>query len=979
MNNVFKKYAIAACLLVGSLSFMKAQMTIEGTVSDGNGFPAANALVTIGASEAETDFDGFYSIEVSEADSNNGNVNVSIMGIDGSQAEDTFAYVNGTKVQKDYKLGAITLQQVVAIGYGAVKKEDLTGAVDLITEDDFNQGPVVSAQQLIQGKAAGVQITSGGGAPGEGQNIRIRGIGSLSLNSEPLVVIDGVPVSENNIGGSRNILNNINPNDIASISVLKDASATAIYGSRGGNGVIIIETKKGKAGGLKFQLSSQTSYSEVTDLIPVLTGDQVRDITSQFGSDAQKALLGTANTDWQKLIYKDAFSFDNNFSVLGGVGGVPFRASLGYATNNGVLKTDQMDRYTGALSISPKLFDNSLKIELNAKGSYIENQFANRGAIGQAISFDPTQPVRNADGSYWNWYKPGTRELRSSIVNINPLALLDTDLNRNTAEARRLITNAKFDYSLPFIDGLSAVLNLGYDIADSNGRVLTSAMFPSADPNWKGAYSNYSSVSKNKLLDAYFAYDKDFGENSNIQLTAGYSYQNFYGEGNNYSITYHNDLKTTNIDKWQSNLQSFFGRAILNFNKKYMLTATLRADASSKLNPNDRWGYFPSFAASWNLDKESLFSDISWLTTLKLRAGYGEVGNVNGLGDYKFLLNYSGSQDGAMYQFGNQFYGTYRPNVYNPNLKWEISNTINAALDYGFFNNRVNGYIDFYIKKSKDLIAPTIVDPFTNFGNQIEYNFGDMENKGFEFAFNYDIIKQQDFNWSINYNLNVNENKIVKLNTPTLTGGISGGTGNTIQIQREGEAANAFYVYQQIYDNAGNPIDNAFVDRNGDGTINDDDRYLYKDPFADITMGINTNFKYKNFDLSIATRANLNNYVYNNTASANSARNLFFANDTSHNLHSEYINSQFISTTNEILLSDYYIEDASFFRIDNITVGYSMPKDFIENVDMRFFATVNNVAVFTKYSGLDPEVFGGIDNNFYPRPRIWSLGFNLNF
>ncbi|MXV38641.1 SusC/RagA family TonB-linked outer membrane protein [Flavobacteriaceae bacterium Ap0902] len=960
------------------MSFLQAQMIIEGTITDGSGFPASNALVTIGNAEAEADFDGYYNIEITEADTENGQVNLSAMGIDGSEATDTFAFENGVTVTKDYELGAIVLQQVVAIGYGTVQKDDLTGAVDLITEEDFNKGPVVSAQQLIQGKAAGVQVTSGGGGPGEGQSIRIRGIGSLSLNAEPLIVIDGVPVSESGVGGSRNILNSINPNDIASISVLKDASATAIYGSRGGNGVIIIETKKGKSGALKYQLSSQISYSEVKDYIDVLSGDQLRDLIGQVGTDAQLASLGTANTDWQKEIYKNAFSIDNNLSVMGGAYGVPFRASVGYAKNEGILRTDEMDRYTGALSLTPKLFDDNLKIELNAKGSYIENQFADRGAIGQAVSFDPTRPIRNADGSFWNWTYDNSNTLLSSVVNTNPLSLLE--YKDNTAEVRRLISNAKFDYSLPFVEGLSAVVNLGYDVTNSHGRVRNSDLFPSPDVNWAGDFSKYSEARINKLLDAYFAYDKDFGENNNLQFTTGYSYQNFYGRNTNYYIRYsdmnENPERTV---PWQSNLQSFFGRAIIDINNKYMLTATLRADASSKLNPDDRWGYFPSVSVAWNLDEENIFADIPWLNTLKLRAGYGSVGNVNGLQDYKFLLSYTRNTDGAYYQFGDTFFSTIRPNVYNPNLKWEISNTANIALDYGLFNNRLNGYIDFYIRKSKDLIAPTVIDVFTNFGNIVDTNFGDMENKGVEFSLNYDLIKAEEFDWSIAYNINYNDNEITKLNTPTETGGISGGTGNNIQSQQEGYAANSFYVYQQLYDENGMTIDNAVVDRNGDGVINNSDRYLTKSPFADVTMGINTNMRYKNFDFSLASRASLGNYVYNNTVSANSYLGRLFENGISRNVHADILNTNFSAMTEPVLMSDYYLEDASFYKIDNITIGYSLPEQLFNNLDMRIFGSVNNVATITDYSGLDPEVFGGIDNNFYPRPRVWSFGVNINF
>ncbi|MDO5655695.1 MAG: SusC/RagA family TonB-linked outer membrane protein [Flavobacteriaceae bacterium] len=977
MRNILMKYALAVCLLVGATSILQAQMIVEGTVNDSSGFPALSALVRAGESEAETDFDGYYELEVGSTDAIGGNVTLIVVGIDGSEATVVIPYQEGGRVTQNFDLGAIQLSEVVAIGYGTIRKSDVTGAVDLLTAEDFNQGPVISAQQMIQGKSAGVQVTSGGGGPGEGQNIRIRGIGSLSLNSEPLIVVDGVPISEGNVGGSRNILNSINPNDIESISVLKDASATAIYGSRGGNGVIIIETKKGRKGGLKYQLSSQVSFSEVIDYVDVLTGDQVRDFVNQFGTAAQIAQLGTANTNWQEQIFQNAIGWDNNLSVRGGLFGIPFRASVGYATNEGILKTDQLDRYTGSLSLTPKLFDDALSIEMNVKGSYIENQFADRGAIGQAVGFDPTQSIRMDDGRYWNWYRDNTNQLLSDVVNINPLALLE--YRDDTSEVRRMIANSKFDYALPWVSGLNAVLNLGYDVTNSHGRVILPAEFPSHLAGWAGNFSNYGNARINKLLDAYLVYDKELWTDSKLTFTSGYSYQNFYGRNNSYEIRYQDNEEATSMDTWQSNLQSFFGRMIFDLNQKYILTATLRADASSKLNPNNRWGIFPSFAIGWNLHKEDMFNTIPWLSNLKLRAGYGKVGNVNGLGDYNFLVRYQGNIQGAYYPFGSEFYNTYRPEVYNPDLRWEISNTTNIALDYGLFNNRLNGYIDFYIRNSEDLIASTIIDPFTNFGNVVNYNFGNMKNRGVEFALNYDIIKSQEFKWNIGYNINVNDNEITKLNTPTMTGGISGGTGNNIQIQNEGFSANSFYVYQQLYDQDGKPVDNAVVDRNGDGQINDNDRYLYKDPFADITMGINTSFSYKNFDFSAVSRVSLGNYVYNNTASANSYRGRLFENGIIRNVHADFVNTGFIAMEEEVLMSDYYIEDASFFKLDNITLGYTLPSAWLNNVDMRVFGTVNNVLTVTDYSGLDPEVFGGIDNNFYPRPRIWSFGVNVNF
>lgn len=977
MKKALEKSLLFIAFWVGSVSFLHAQMVVSGTVTDSDGFPAAEAYVRVdGFSEVVTDFDGNYVLQVTADQATGGSVNLTAEGITGETASTSIAFANGENRTQDFQLGAIQLQQVVAIGYGTAKKEDVTGAADLVSAEDFNKGPITSPQQLISGKVAGVSISSNGGAPGGDSNINIRGIGSLTLESNPLFVIDGVPI-DGGVGGGRNPLNMINPNDIASMSVLKDASASAIYGSRGANGVIIITTKKGKNKGFKFNFNNATSVAQITGKVDVLGADKFREIINGTGNATAIGLLGNANTDWQDEIYKTALGTDNSFSAMGNAFGVPMRASLGYTNQDGVLRGDNLERYTGSLNFSPKLLDGDLRLDLNARGMYTENIFANQGAIGAAVSFDPTQSVYNADGSYFTWIDPATGR-QYNLATTNPMALLN--LSEDTSEVRRFIGNAKIDYVLPFFRDVTLTVNGGFDKTNSHGRTIVSENMPSADTDWDGSLYRYINRTTNKLFDVYANYNKEVGDHS-FGLMVGHSYQSF--EYDNYS--YNSELEEEGnkyefFDPSRNTMLSYFGRLNYSYQGKYLLTATLRADASSKLNPDDRWGYFPSAALAWNMHKEDFMKD-GFFNEFKLRLGYGEVGNVNGLGDYQFLTRYSVSTSTAQYQFGSQFYNTYRPDPLNKELKWEIGNTLNAGIDFAFLNKRVKGSFNAYIKKTKDLIAKVAVDPFTNFGNYIDKNIGDMENKGLEFSVNVVPVKTENLVWSIDYNISYNDNKITKIPAPITVGGISGGTGNTVQLHKEGEAPYSFYVYEQVYDSNNKPIEGAFVDRNNDGVINSDDRYIYKDPYADVFMGLSTNVSYKNWDLSVATRASLGNYVYNNVASNNGYLNRALPNGGNFlsNIHTDYLNSGFDYITETELQSDYYVQNASFFKVDNITLGYTFGDKIFKNMSLRLYSSLQNVATITDYDGLDPEVVGGIDNNFYPRPRTFVLGLNLDF
>jgi len=976
----FKNTFLSIVLFFPVIAF--AQFTIKGKVTDKTTkteLPGVNVVIKGTTSGTTTDFDGLYTIN----NVNTGDVlEFSFIGYNNFEVTVT----NNENINVELEESAESLDEVVVIGYGSVRKEDLTGSADLIKSEDFNKGPVVSAQQLITGKVAGVSVTSGGGAPGEGQQIIIRGLGSLSLTSSPLIVLDGLPLDDGGIGGSRNTLNLINPNDIESMVVLKDASATAIYGSRAANGVIMITSKKGKDREFKFNINSSMTFDNQIDKVDVLSAGRFTRLVNETGDAAAIARLGTANTDWQDAIYVNAVGTDQSFSALGSAWGVPMRASVGYSDRSGNLDRDNFKRTTASLSLTPKFLDDHLKIELNARGMYTENFFANRDAINAAKEFDPTHPVLDASSpfaGYYSWIDPSTGS-QFNLAPTNPVALIN--LVDDTAEVRRFVGNAKVDYKLHFFPDLTATINVGLDKSNSNGRKVTSEFIPTSDPTFNGSKTTFSEEFTNELFDAYVTYNKSINDIHNITAVAGYSYQSFDIDKFDFdSEEEEQGLDPISIDPEKSVLLSYFGRLNYDYKGKYLLTATLRADASSKLNPDDRWGIFPSAALAWNIHKENFMAD-SFINQLKLRVGYGEIGNVNGLGNYKFLTRFIGSQSTANYQFGSAFLQTFRPEPINENLKWEVGETINIGLDYSLFNSRISGSINVYQKDTKDLIAFAAIDPFTNFGSKIDKNIGDMRNKGVEFAINVVPVQTEDFEWNISYNVAFNDNEVTKLPFEQAVGGISGGVGNNIQTHQEGEVPFSFLVYKQIYDDAGRPIEGAFVDSNGDNVINDDDRYVSHSPFADVIMGLNTNLSYKNWDLSIVTRASIGNYTYNNVASSNAYLRRATENNILRNLHSDYFNTGFVEITERNLLSDYYIEEASFFKIDNITLGYKLADDTLfEDVSFRFYGSVQNVATVTDYNGLDPEISDindnkiGIDNNFYPRPRTFVFGVNIDF
>jgi iron complex outermembrane receptor protein len=856
--------------------------------------------------------------------------------------------------------------------------------VTVLTTKDFNKGPVTSADQMIQGKVAGLQIINGGGSPGEGATIRIRSGSSLSANNDPLYVIDGVPVAAGGVEGGRNPLTTINQNNIESITVLKDASATAIYGSRASNGVIIITTKKGKAGELKINYNANLQVSEITNKVDALTPTQFRDFITANGTAAQQALVGAANTNWQNEIYRTAIGTDHNIALSGGSDNVVYRASVGYANLNGILKRDNLERTTMSAGVIGNFLDNHLKVELNNNTSYIKNNYSNRGAIGAAISFDPTQVVKNADGTFYQWYKSPTEI--NQLAGRNPLSLIEQQ--NNYGGSFRSIGNLQFDYKMHFLPELKAVANFGYDELSGRSYGNTAANYLNGvkGSGYNNTYER-TSTRNNKLMDLYLNFNKKVESiNTQFDVTGGYSYQDFRDSNAGSSFNFENNKTVDVIGASRVNLQSFFARTNISIADKYLLTLSYRRDGTSRFTEANRWANFPAVAVAWKLNEESFLKDVTGISTLKIRGGWGITGQQDIGVSYPSIPLYLGASTTAQYQLGNTFYTTYRPQPYNSNLKWEQTTTINAGLDYGFLNNRISGSVDLYQRTTDDLLLYTQNPSFFGFSNYDNYNVGSIKNRGVELAAEVVPVKTADVEWRIGGNVTFQNSKITKLttvldNTPGINvGGYAGGTGNTIQNHQVGYAPSSFYVYEQAYGVDGKPIDGVFIDRNKDGIVNEQDKYRFHKPAADVFYGFNTSVTYKNFDLGMNWRGSWGNFNYNNVDSNNgSFQNILLRETDLSNGVANVLETGFASQDAKRYESDYFIQDASFIRLDNVSVGYTFNQKANSTSLVKLTLAAQNVLLITDYSGLDPEISGGIDNNLYPRPITFTLGLNVNF
>ena len=931
---------------------------------------------------------------------------------------------------------AAVLNEVVVIGYGVARKSDLTGSVTALKPDSKNKGLVVNAQDMLQGKVAGVNITTNSGEPGSGAKIRIRGGSSLSASNDPLIVIDGIPIDNSGVAGAPNILSTINPQDIESFNVLKDASATAIYGSRGSNGVIIITTKKGRSGmAPQISYAGSLTISKNNKTLKVLNGDEFRSyITNLYGTDhdAYRA-LGTANTDWQDLIYRTAVSHDHNVTLTGALKQLPYRFSLGYTNQQGTLKNSDYERVTASFNLNPSLLDDHLRIDLNAKGMYSRASYANGGAVGAAISMDPSQDpysftsqyskdmlgasegqMLNNFGGYYQWLGSGS-SLNDSTwpftkykdATSNPLALLNNQTD--VAHSRSFIGSADFDYKIHGFEDLRLHATLGIDI--SKGRQNTHNFTSSpATPGsmYYGKQGYWQKVKRNTTLSAYAQYYKDFNKDHHFDIMAGYEWQRFWQSEKTDKPRYmpmtNNDvaLRGTQIDyeyaddnkefKTEHYLVSFFGRLNYTLMDRYMLTATLRDDGSSRFKKH--WALFPSVALAWKVKQETFLKDVQELSDLKLRLSWGKTGQQDGVSDYGWIHTYSKSVGtNGLYPIAGLDGVLYRPDNYTEDLKWETTTTYNVGLDLGFLDQRLTASLDFYYRKTTDLLNYAKAPAMSGYKNMMWQNIGSLKNTGFEASISWKAIQTKDWFWQLDYNFTYNKNEITDLEgvssngMPVETGpNAGGGTGNYVQAHQVGYAANSFYVYQQVYDANGMPIENCVVDRNGDGVITPDDRYLYKNPTPPVTMGLSSRVEYKKFDLGMSFRANLGNYVFNDVLRGSSN-----VGETGAWVQQAYMANHLVDamarnwqtwelTANQ---SDYYVQNASFLKCDNITLGYSFDSLFkgssYKGIGGRVYATCSNVFTITKYKGIDPEIGNGVDQNMYPRPISFIFGLNLNF
>ena len=958
-----------------------AQIEVRGHVKDATGEPIIGATVRVDGTQTATvsDFDGNFVLKANQG----ANITISYVGY---QSQTVKAAPSLDVTLKDDET---VLQDVVVIGYGTVRKSDATGSVMSVEADQLNKGLATSPADLLQGKTPGVQITTNSGAPGAGSTIRIRGGSSLSASNDPLIVIDGLPISSTEISGG-DMLNTINPNDIESFSILKDASATAIYGSRASNGVILITTKKGKAGSKpRVNVDMSGTFKTVAKKVDVLSANGFREFfTANYGGNADAvAALGNANTNWQNEIYKDAFAEEINASVTGGYISkekafkMPYRVSAGFLNNDGTLKTTGMSRGTVGFNLTPTLLDDRLTINLNGKGVFTHNSYADEGAIGAAVQYNPLKPVYNEDGSYHYWMNSG---LPNSMSTLNPVALLNQQ--NKDSYVRRFVGNAQFDYKFKFLPGLRANLNLGLDYSTTSGWNITEqgseTSWHNKVENGTGLWEKYTQMRRDQTLEFYLAYAKELKEiNSRFDVLAGYSWQHFYNKTTNDKEA--NDgsgarlYGDPTLFKTESFLVSFYGRLNYTFMDRYLLTFTLRDDGTSRFQ-NNKWGLFPSAALAWRISEESFLKNVDWLSNLKLRLGYGITGQQNiNQGDYPSIPTYHTNQHGSLYMFGNNVIIPITPKGYAAQIKWEETTTYNIGLDFGFARNRINGSVDVYQRKTKDLLNTVPVASGTNLTNYLLMNVGDMENKGIEVALNVVPIEKKDLRWEIGFNVSYNKNEITRLTAsddPTYlgveAGDISGGVGNHIQIQQVGNPVNSFYVFQQVYDEAGKPLEGVYVDRNGDGQITDDDRYVYYKPDADVNIGLNTELSYKKWSLSASLRSSLGNYVYNNVASNNEMKadmwtNNFICNRVATAPYSNFAQAQY--------RSDYYVQNASYLKLDKVTLAYNIAPW------VRVNFTAQNIFTITNYDGVDPEVAGGIDNNMYPRSRNFIVGASFNF
>ena len=989
MNHVLSKtkqrsLLLVALLLMGCLQLFAQTRTIKGEVTDAqNGDPLIGATIMVEGEKGGTvtDFDGNFVLQVSSSAKK---IKVSYIGyIDKILAISENMKVN---LESDSK----ALADVVVIGYGTARKSDLTGSVATVKAKDFNKGLVSSPEQLINGKVSGVQIMSNSGSASAGSTIRVRGGASLNASNDPLIVLDGVPLEQGGISGnSSNFLSMINPSDIESMTVLKDASSTAIYGSRASNGVIIITTKKGQQGGLKVNFNTTNSMQTRAQMVDMLSHDDFVNVINQFGTDNQKSLLGNANTDWNDEVYRTAFGTDNNLSLSGSIGKYwPFRVSAGYYNQSGLVRKDNVERWTGNVVLTPSFFQNHLKLTINAKGTLNNNSFNNGGAVWAAATFNPTIPVYSGNSNYGGFNEALDADGYPVNAGVrNPRGLVD--LYDSKSKVSRFIGSMDVDYKVHFLPDLKLHATIGADYAKGDGTIYVpgyAAQSFNKDESLSGSDYKYGpQKNENRLLTLYANYAKYF-ENikSNVDLTAGYDYQFWKSTTPLYytKSAAGTTLSTVKASDYRHVMLSYYGRVNYSFDGKYLLTATVRRDASSRFSKDTRWGTFPSVALGWTLTEEPWLKNQKVLSNLKLRASYGVTGQQEGIGNYNYLPVYTSSVTGAEALINGQYITTYRPEAYVSDLKWETTTSWNFGLDFGFLNGRIGGAIDFYTRKTKDLLASVPTAAGTNFSKTILTNVGNVDSKGIEVSLNATPIQTKDWEWNLSYNFTWQNMKVKNLSLTQGGSQTNVKVGPSIdayqfQVLSEGYEPYMFYVYHQLYDSeTGKPIEGAYADLNGDGEINDADLYRYHSPAPKYIMGLSTSLRYKQLTLGMSFRANIDNYVYNGMGMSTGAwETVSYNNSQLNNLNASFLKTGFKTRQ---YLSDYYVENASFLKLDNLSLSYNVGK-INKWASLTVSAMVQNVFTITGYSGTDPEVPNGMDNSFYPRPRTYSVSLGLQF
>ena len=983
-SNLFKVLVFATALILNISVY--AQTTVSGLVIDSNREPVIGATVLVKGTSTgtATDFEGRFTVK---APNENSMLVISYVGCETREvAANSPELQNGIVLREN----AQNLDEVVVIGYGSVKKSDATGSVIAIKPDEFNKGNRVTAQDALVGKVAGVNVVTGSGAPGSGATIRVRSGASLSASNDPLIVIDGVPVDNSTIEGASNIIGSINPDDIETFTVLKDASATAIYGSRASNGVIVITTKKG-GDRLAVNYSSSYSVSTTANRLDVLTADEFKAFVPTVTGVPANPQLGSANTDWQDEIYRAAFGTEQNISVSGKVKPIkaPFRVSLGYTNQNGIIETNNYQRISFGGNIAPSFFDDHLTANLNLKVSYENNKMVDNSVVGAALRYDPTRPVMTGSPTaatdpglgYFIWTNGGSP---MAIQTNNPVAQLElTDQNNKVV---RSIGSAAIAYKVHGLEDLKLNVNLGYDVLESkyNKDVpdLAGTMYTENQKDGTGLMQRGTQNKRNLLLDAFANYDKTFGDKHTFGAMVGYGWQHFWKKYNlSYDDPRGNELQSDTHYETEYYLLSFYGRVNYSYDDRYLITATLRSDASSRFASDNRWGIFPSVALAWRIIQEDFMKEQDVMSDLKLRLGYGITGQQDILNDYPYMTTFTISYPEASYLFGDTWYRTYRPNGYDRDIKWETTTTWNVGIDYGFLDNRIYGSIDYYKRFTKDLLNTINVSSGTNYSSVLTTNIGKMENEGVEFAINAVPVRTKDFEWTVGFNYTWNDSKITKLNMIDTgqnfvqTGAISG-TGKYVQVFMVGERPYTFYLCKQAYDENGKPIEGKYVQPDGSISSTETRYATGKSALPTSYLGFNTRFSYKNWDLSLSGHGSFGNYVYNYVAADQYVQSVYSDQGSFSNILRSTRDHGF---QQQQLYSDMWLEDGSFFRFDNVTLGYTFDRLWNSSSRLRLTFSVSNIATITGYSGLDPELTDGLDREVYPRPRTYTLGVNLTF